>query len=185
MTLGALVLYFFVALGIYRIDGAALAGGVVLGGGIVIAALLLRRSRSAAVVATLAVCVAFNWILVFLVLPGFEQYKPVVPLSEVIQRESTAEDAVAHFDVAMPSMVFYLRRHIDIWIDIEAFKNQIRSKQTVFAVLPSHRYQQLQFEFYVPTCELARQPLFDIRLRTLLRREPPPEVVLITNRCPG
>jgi len=185
VTLGALVLYFFVALGIYRIDGAALAGGVVLGGGIVIAALLLRRSRSAAVVATLAVCVAFNWILVFLVLPGFEQYKPVVPLSEVIQRESTAEDAVAHFDVAMPSMVFYLRRHIDIWIDIEAFKNQIRSKQTVFAVLPSHRYQQLQFEFYVPTCELARQPLFDIRLRTLLRREPPPEVVLITNRCPG
>jgi 4-amino-4-deoxy-L-arabinose transferase-like glycosyltransferase len=181
--LGALVLYFFAVLDIYRFDGAALEGTLVIAGGVLMLALLARGRRAAAAVAALAVCVAFNWILVLRVLPSVERYKPVVPLSEVIRRQATPADAVAHFDVALPSMVFYLRRHIDVWIDVEMFASQIRSQRRVFAVLPADRYPRLRTEFGVPTCELARFPTSDIRLRSLLRRSPPPEIILITNRC--
>jgi hypothetical protein len=101
----------------------------------------------------------------------------------VIQREATRGDIVAHFDVALPSMVFYLRRHIDVWVDPEGFAQQMRSGRTVYAVLPADRYEALAPEWGVPTCVLARHATSDIRLRSILELEPPPEVVLVTTRC--
>jgi 4-amino-4-deoxy-L-arabinose transferase-like glycosyltransferase len=180
---GAFVLYLFAALAVYRIEGALIAGALLLGGGVALGVFAWRQRYAAAVALVLAVFIAFNWVLLIRILPSFEAYKPVVPLSEVIRRQAGADDAVTHFDVALPSMVFYLQRHIDIWFDPDAFKNQMRSTQKVLAVLPAHRYEGLKDEFGVPTCVLARHATSEIRLRNLLRFESPPEVVLITNRC--
>jgi hypothetical protein len=180
---GAFVLYLFAALAVYRIEGALIAGTLLLGGGVALAVLAWRRRYAAAVACVLAVFVAFNWVLMARILPSFEAYKPVVPLADVISREAGADDIVAHFDVALPSMVFYLQRHIDIWFDPGAFGNQMRLPRKVLAVLPAHRYESLKGELRVPTCVLARHPTSEIRLRDLLRFESPPEVVLITNRC--
>jgi hypothetical protein len=33
------------------------------------------------------------------------------------------------------------------------------------------------------TCVIERRPTFDVKLRTVLTREPMPDLVLITNRC--
>jgi hypothetical protein len=107
----------------------------------------------------------------------------VVPLSRIIAQHAAPEDVVAHFDVALPSMVFYLRRPIDIWFDPAAFVQQMQSGRAVYAVLPANRYQELEGEFGVRTCVLMRHPTSDIRLRSVLQREPPPDVLLITNRC--
>jgi 4-amino-4-deoxy-L-arabinose transferase-like glycosyltransferase len=181
---GAFVLYLFgPTQTVYRIDGATLVGGLALAGGLGVAILASRHHGAAAVVATLVVFIGFNWLLVVRALPSFERYKPVVPLSRAIAAVATPADAVAHFDVALPSMVFYLRRHIDIWIDAEAFVNQMRSGRTVYAVLPANRYAELEPAFAVPTCVLARHPTSDVRLRSILQREPPPEILLVTNRC--
>jgi hypothetical protein len=117
------------------------------------------------------------------VLPSVEQYKPVVPISRVIQGVATPDDVIAHFDVALPSMVFYLQRHIDIWIDPAAFVRQMQSDRTVYAVLPAHRYEELKPQFGVATCVIARHATSDIRLRSILEMEPPPEVLLVTTRC--
>jgi 4-amino-4-deoxy-L-arabinose transferase-like glycosyltransferase len=183
---GAFVLYLFgPSQGVYRVDGAQMTGWLAAAGGVAVAVLARLRRRAAAVAAVLGVFIAFNWILVLQALPSFEQYKPVVPLSRVIEREASADDAVAHFDVALPSMVFYLKRHIDVWIDPEMFLGQIRSDRRVYAVLPASRYDELKTRFAVPTCVLARHPTSDVRLRSVLEREPPPEVVLVTNRCPA
>jgi 4-amino-4-deoxy-L-arabinose transferase-like glycosyltransferase len=184
VTIGAFVLYVFgAAQTVYRLDGAQATGWLAVAGGFTIAVLAWLRMRATACVAALAVFVAFNWILVMRALPSFERYKPVVALSRVIEREASPNDAVAHFDVALPSMVFYLKRHIDIWLDPDMFVQQIRSDRTVYAVLPANRYEELKSHFAVPTCILARHPTSDVRLRSILELEPPPEVVLVTNRC--
>jgi 4-amino-4-deoxy-L-arabinose transferase-like glycosyltransferase len=185
VVLGAFVVYLFVWIGTHRLEGAALAGAIPLIGGAVIAALALGRRGWTAVAATLVVFIAFNWVLLVRVLPGFEMYKPVVPLSEVIRREIRPGDVVMHFDVALPSMVFYLQRHIEVTFDASELHRRITSNDRVLAVLPAHRYPQLKTEFGVATCEIARRATFDIRLRTLLAGEPSPAIVLISNRCPA
>jgi 4-amino-4-deoxy-L-arabinose transferase-like glycosyltransferase len=181
---GAFVLYVFVSRSVYQLDGAQMAGAVALAGGAAAAVTALARHRVAAVLVALTALVAFNWVLLLRVLPSFEAYKPSVPLSDVIRRAAAPGDVVMHFDVAMPSMVYYLQRHIDITFDSERLHRQIKSDRKVFAVLPAHRYPQLKIELGVPTCELARHPIGEVRLRDLLELEPLPEIVLITNRCP-
>ena len=185
VAIGSLALYLFGEdQTVYRVAGAQTTGWLALGGGVAIAALAWKRRRDWAVVTLLGVLIAFNWILALLALPSFEQYKPVVPLSRVIEQHAAPADVVAHFDVALPSMVFYLRRHIDIWLDPEQFVQQMRSERAVYAVLPAHRYEELRERFGVPTCVLARHATSDVRLRSLLERTAPPEVLLVTNRCP-
>jgi 4-amino-4-deoxy-L-arabinose transferase-like glycosyltransferase len=180
---GAFVLYVFgAAQTLYQVAGARLSGGIMLAGGVALA-ILAGRGHRAAVVVALTVLIAFNWVLAVRALPAFEQYKPVVPLARVIEREATRDDLVAHFDVALPSMVFYLRRHIDVWIDSAAFVQQMRSGRTVYAVLPAHRYEELKEQFGVETCVIARHATSDIRLRSILEMTPPPEVLLVTTRC--
>ncbi len=184
ILLGGFVLYLFAADATrYQLDGARPLGALAAAGGLVIGGLAWRGLRTAAMVSTLAVFMAINWILLVRVLPSIEEYKPVAPLSAIIERAAGPDAVVAHFDVALPSMVFYLRRHIDVWFDPGAFMSQIRSDQTVFAVLPLNRYETFREEFGVPTCVLAQHRTSDIRLRSLRQLEAPPEVVLITNRC--
>ena len=185
VLLGAAVLFGFAAEGaVYRIAGARIVAAVSIAGGLAVLVLLSRRRYRAAVPVVLAVFIAFNWILAIRALPSFERYKPVVPLADVIARHAGPQDVVAHYDLALPSMVFYLRRHIDIWFDAEAFANQIRSDRRVFAVLPADRYDAMKGQFGVETCVVGRHPTADIRLRTLLEKRPPPEVLVVTNRCP-
>jgi len=117
-------------------------------------------------------------------LPDFERYKPVPPLADVIARRAGPDDVVAHFDVALPSMVFYLRRHIDIEFDSDVFAKMLHSDRRVFAVLAADRYDALKGLLGVETCVLARHATADIRLRTLIERQAPPEILVITNRCP-
>jgi 4-amino-4-deoxy-L-arabinose transferase-like glycosyltransferase len=183
VAIGGFVLYLFGGASVYEIEGARLIGAIAAVGAVVIAALAWRGAAAMAVAAALTTFVAFNWILLLRALPAFEQYKPVVPLADIIRREAGPDDVVMHFDVALPSMVFYLQRHVDVSFDVEQLHRQITSDRRVFAVLPAHRYPQLKTELGVPTCELARRRTGDIRLRNLLALEPPPEVVLITNRC--
>ena len=183
---GGLVLYVFgAAQAVYRVAGAQGTGWLAVIGGAMILVFAGRHLRAAAVVTALAVFITFNWMLALVALPSFEQYKPVVPLSRVIEQHAAPEDVVAHFDVALPSMVFYLGRHIDIWLDAEMFVQQMASERTVYAVLPANRYDELRDRFGPTTCVVARHPTSDVRLRSILAGDPPPEVLLVTNRCPA
>ena len=170
---------------VYATDGAQTSALIAILGGLVVMVVPWWRRYRVAVCAAMIVFIAFNWILAVRTLPAFERYKPVVPLSEIIRQRAGPDDVVAHFDVALPSMVFYLRRHIDVWFDPDAFANQIRSDRRVFAVIATDRYQGLKDDFGVETCVIARHATADIRLRTLLDRQSPPEILVITNRCPS
>lgn len=182
---GGLVLYVFgTAQTIYCVAGATATGVLAVAGGALMLVLAWRRLNLAAVTVALTVFVAFNWILAVAALPSFEQYKPVVPLSRTIQQHAGPDDVVAHFDVSLPSMVFYLRRHIDVGFDAEVFVQQMNGPRTVYAVLPENRYDELKDRFEAGGCVLARHPTSDVRLRSIMTGEPPPHVLLVTNRCP-
>jgi 4-amino-4-deoxy-L-arabinose transferase-like glycosyltransferase len=193
--LGVGVLYLFSGDRSVYIDGTRAAAMIAIVGGLVVAVLPWRGRYAVAVSAVLVVFIGFNWILALRSLPDFERYKPVVPLSRIIEQRAGPDDVIAHLDVAMPSMVYYLRRHIAGGLDEETFTQMLHSDRRVFAVLPEDRYEALNEKwtarrlaepaFGLETCVIGRHPTSDIRLRSLLERRPPPEVLLITNRCPA
>ena len=181
--LGVGVLYLFSSDRTVYIAGTRAAAMMTIVGGLVVAVLPWQRRYAVAVSAALLVFIVFNWILAVRALPDFERYKPVIPLSRIIEQRAGPADVVAHFDVALPSMVYYLRRHIAGGLDEGTFKQLLRSDRRVFAVLPADRYEALKETMGVETCVIGRHLTSDIRLRSLLERRPPPEVLLITNRC--
>jgi 4-amino-4-deoxy-L-arabinose transferase-like glycosyltransferase len=190
LTLGALLFaaglaiaaLFEMAGNAYVFDGLWWVAGVTVAGGLGVLA-MARKRLFAAVICIMATFITLNWLLVVVILPGFERYKPVPPLADAIARRMDADDVVVHYDVALPSMVFYLRRHIEVYFDRDAFLQRMRSDDDVFAVLTEDRYAALKSALPAPTCVIDRRPTADVKLRSLLEREPPPNILLITNRC--
>ena len=182
---GAGTFYIFETVGkVYALHGAAFVGGAAaVGGTIALAFALFNRARAALVVVLVSL-VTLNWVFIISVLPSFERYKPVPPLTAAIQSRLSDQDIVAHYNVALPSMVYYLGRHIEILFDREAFLKLLKGEKRVFAVLSAGDYDEVARDAGVPTCVLDRRPTVNIKLKAVLARDPLPEVLLITNRCP-
>ena len=184
---GVGTLYIFQAAGkVYALDGAAFVGAAAaIGGAVALVLALANRGRAALAVVLLSL-ITLNWAFVIRVLPSFERYKPVPPLSAAIRERLADGDLVAHYNVALPSMVYYLGRHIEILFDEDAFLQLLRGDRKVFAVLSAADYARLQPVLRtsgVETCVLDRRPTVNIKLKAVLARDPLPEVLLITNRC--
>jgi 4-amino-4-deoxy-L-arabinose transferase-like glycosyltransferase len=193
VALGGAVLYLFGGeRPLFPIRGAQASALITMAGGVLVAGLPWLRRHVAAVLTVLVVLIGFNWILALWSLPSFEQYKPVVPLSRAIEQRARPSDVIAHSEVALPSMVYYLRRHIEDDLYPDQLAELLRSDRRVFAVLPADRYESLKESYLSPregrdgveTCVVARQKTADIKLRSLLERWAPPEVLVISNRCP-
>ena len=181
---GAGTIYLFLTGGkVYALEGAAFVGYTgAIGGSIALALALLNRAR-ASLGAVAVALVVLNWAFVIRVLPSFERYKPVPRLSAAIRERAAPGDVVAHYNVALPSMVFYLERHINVLFDRATFLETLRGDRAVYAVLSASDYAQIEPEIGVRTCVLDREPTVNVRLKAVLARDPLPEVLLITNRC--
>jgi 4-amino-4-deoxy-L-arabinose transferase-like glycosyltransferase len=181
---GAGTFYIFETVGkVYALRGAAFVGGAAaVGGALALALALLNRARAALVVVLVSL-VTLNWVFVIRVLPSFERYKPVPPLAAAIKKRLGEGDVVAHYNVALPSMVYYLGQHIEILFDRDAFLKLVRGEQRVFAVISAGDYEEIARDAGVSTCVLDRRPTVNIKLKAVLARDPLPEVLLITNRC--
>jgi 4-amino-4-deoxy-L-arabinose transferase-like glycosyltransferase len=188
---GAGTLYLFQSGGsVYALEGAALVGVIAVTGGT--AALLVAASGRArlALFTSAAALVAMNWTFVVRVLPSFERYKPVPALTAALEQHGLRpDDAVVHFDVGLPSMVYYLRRHIDMYFEVDIFLEAMRADRRLFVVMTADAYEYLKRplkeQFNVRTCVLHRQPTINFKLKEVVKRRPLPELLLITNRCQG
>jgi 4-amino-4-deoxy-L-arabinose transferase-like glycosyltransferase len=168
---------------IYVLNGVRAMGVAGAAGGISATAFALARYSRAALVATAVTFIALQWVFVLRVLPGFERYKPVPGFARTLEPLLRPGDLLVTYDEALPSLVFYLRRHVDpIFIDGELFE-KFRSGRTVYAVLSTDNYQRLAERIGVRTCEIERRPTFDVKLKNMIKRQPLPELVLITNKC--
>jgi 4-amino-4-deoxy-L-arabinose transferase-like glycosyltransferase len=180
---GAGIFYVFNAnANVYDLEGVATVGGIAIVGGLAAGTLSAANRWKPGLLVLLTAAVLVNWTLVLRVVPSFEKYKPVPPITRFLDSRATP-DVIAHYSVALPSMVYYMRRHIDVTYDRQIFLEIMRQPKRVFAVLWTHEYHTLRDEFGVPTCELFRTPAFNIKIGAVIRREPLPELVVISNRC--
>ena len=115
-----------------------------IGGGAALVGLAMTRRWRTGLAVFLAAGILINWVLVLRVLPSFEQYKPVPPITAFLEPRLTDDDVVAHYSVALPSMVYYLRRHIDVTYDRGQFLEILRQPRRVYAVLWTEEYERLR-----------------------------------------
>jgi hypothetical protein len=59
----------------------------------------------------------------------------------------------------------------------------VQSDKPVYVVLSRDNYASLMPTIGATTCVIERRPTFDVKLRTVVAREPLPELVLVRNRC--
>jgi len=181
---GSAVLFLFQAAGrVYALESALVVGLIGLVGGVATLALGALRRPAPAALTLLATMIAVNWAFVVRVLPEFERYKPVPAFSRFLEPRLQPGDVVAHYQVSLPSMAFYLQRHVDQYFDAAPFVDRILSSDRVFAVLSDDDFAALQPRIGSRTCVLDRRPTFDVKLRRVLAREPLPELLLISNQC--
>ena len=181
---GGAVLFLFQAGGrVYALDSAFLVGFIGLAGGVVTLAFGVLRRPAAGALMLLAAMVAVNWSFVLRVLPEFERYKPVPEFSRVLASRLQPGDVVAHYQVSLPSMAFYLRRHVDQYFEDPPFVEAVLSPARVYAVLSDDDYAALKPRIGDRTCILDRRPTFDVKLKRVLARQPLPELLLISNQC--
>jgi 4-amino-4-deoxy-L-arabinose transferase-like glycosyltransferase len=161
---GAGVFYVFRASdNVYRLDGVALVASIAIVGGVAALLLSLLDRWRVGLLAFLAAGVVLNWVLVLRVLPSFEKYKPVPPITRFLETRLTPEDVVAHYSLALPSMVYYLRRHVDVTYDHDTFLRIMEQPRRVFGVLWTEEYERLRGELDVPTCAVFSTPAFNIK----------------------
>jgi 4-amino-4-deoxy-L-arabinose transferase-like glycosyltransferase len=171
---------------IYRLAGVLPVVLIAAAAGVMTIAGAVRRRLAQSELALAACFIVLNWIFVLQTLPSFERYKPVVPMSQAIRARSAGHAAaVLHYNVALPSMVFYLQQHVEqIFEDPAALVDSMRKSKEYYVVLRASDYENLKAEFPGPTCVIDRRPLFEAKLKNVLAREPLPELLLVTNRCP-
>ena len=171
--------------GVYGVDGAPVMGAAGLGGGLLILAFAAADRIRPSLVAAVATFILLAWIFVLRVLPGFERYKPAPGFAATLHGRLQPGDVLVTYDEAMPSLVFYLRRHVDPLFDTDELTAAFGSGRTVYAIMSDRNYDALRPHLPGPTCIVESRPTFDVRLRTMLAREPLPELVLVSNRCEG
>jgi 4-amino-4-deoxy-L-arabinose transferase-like glycosyltransferase len=182
-TLGAAVLYLFgKGTQPYELAGANLVGyAAIVGGLAAIVATLLNRPGSAIVVTalTFAFC---NWIFVLRTLPDFERYKPVRSVCNEITSGASPDAMVGYYKTAYPSMAFYLRRPIFEYYDQVEIETAFASGKEVFCLMAASDYEAIKERLPAQARVLARRPIFQVKLRTILDRVELPQVVLISNK---
>ncbi len=181
---GGAVLWLFVAGGrVYYLAGAGLVGALGLAGGLAALTCVVVSRAGAALLTLCLALMAINYTFVVRVLPDFERFKPVPAIAALLAPRVQPADIVANYQVALPSMVYYLRRHVDEYFDREPFVQAVLGPRRLYAVLSAEDYSDLRDQIGTRTCVLYRRQTFDVKLKNVLTHEPLPELLLITNDC--
>jgi hypothetical protein len=144
----------------------------------------LRRRAGAALVAVASALIVVNWVFVLRVLPSFEAYKPAPGLAEVLKKRAGPEDLIVTYNVALPSLVYYLRRHTEVFYDHGPVLDLLESGRPLFLMVTRDDYARaIEPATTARLCRISSQPTFDVKLRNVLSRQRMPEILLLTNRC--
>jgi hypothetical protein len=119
------------------------------------------------------------------VLPGLERLKPVPELARVIAARASPDAQVGFCNVVLPSFVYYLGRPIT---ELDCLAGPAHPVQfftqypETWIVTSDSDWEALR-PLLPGACVAARRPLFDLRLENILTGQPPPDVLLVTNKC--
>jgi 4-amino-4-deoxy-L-arabinose transferase-like glycosyltransferase len=167
---------------IYLLAGSAIVGiGAVIGGAAA-AGLAFRRRLSEALVVLACTLIVVNWVFVLRILPSFEAYKPAPGLAKVLEARAAPDDVIVTYNVALPSLVYYLRRHIEVFYDHGPVLELLSSsRRPLYLIVTVDDYERaIQPNVTEPLCRVSSQPTFDVKLKNVLSRRRLPEVWLMT-----
>jgi 4-amino-4-deoxy-L-arabinose transferase-like glycosyltransferase len=153
---------------------------LVAASGVAALAGLRRRSRLAGIAVLAAGLVAAHWLLVAWALPDFERYKPVPHLARAIEQQPDRPSAVGTYRVAVPSLVFYLRRHVVQMFSEEQLQAFFAAHPDGMCVMPEEEFETVGPRLPVPARVVASAQRFDARLSDFLARTPARRLVLVT-----
>jgi 4-amino-4-deoxy-L-arabinose transferase-like glycosyltransferase len=165
--------------------GVLPAGMLLAGGAAAALAAMTRRARGPAAVLIVGAMVAVQWVLVLRALPDFERYKPIPHAAKAVLELDPGPSAVGTYKIAAPSLVFYLRRHVEEMFTDEDLGRFFATHLDGACVMPADEYERVRTSLTVQTRVIARGPRFDVRLSDVLLRKPLPEVVLVAADRPG
>ena len=115
--------------------------------------------------------VALNGVFVLRTLPSFEAYKPVPGFARRSAGGSSPADVVATYNQALPSLVFYLRRHVEELFDAERCSSTCGARgSTLSSVMSAERLRDACEAGCPASCVIERRPTFDVRLENVLAR---------------
>jgi 4-amino-4-deoxy-L-arabinose transferase-like glycosyltransferase len=170
---------------VYVLDGSATIGVIAMAAGAATLLLAVRDRIAAALQIAAAALAIASWVFVLRVLPSFEAYKPAPALAAALQRIAQPDDLIVTYNVALPSLVYYLRRRTEVYYDHEPVLQRLTLNRPLYLLLTSDDYDKIIAPATpVPLCRIASQPTFDVKLRNVLSRTRLPEVLLVTNKCP-
>jgi 4-amino-4-deoxy-L-arabinose transferase-like glycosyltransferase len=169
---------------VYVLAGSAAVGTIGMVAGIATILLAVRNRLRQALLVVVSALVAVNWLFVLRVLPSFEAYKPAPGLAAVLQQRAGPDDLIVTYNVALPSLVYYLRRHTEVFYDHGPVLDLLESRRPLYLMLTSDDYERaIKPETRARLCRVSAQPTFDVKLRNVLARQRRPEVLLLTNKC--
>jgi len=182
LLIGAGTLYVFGLTPYYNLAGTKAIGVAALAGGLTALAMALFRKRLAAVGITALVFVIMNWVFALTTLPDFERFKPVRPFCEFIESTASPDAMIGYYRFASPSMVFYLRRPIFEYYHPEELQTAFSSGKDVYCLMTLQDYEAIKDSLPAQTYILASRPVFQVKLKVVLEKTEPPQVVIISNR---
>ncbi len=183
ILLGSVVAWFIGAEhGIVHLAGARAAGVILAIGAAAAVGLAARRAWVPAVSALAIAVVAGQWVLVLWTLPDFERYKPVPQLARAIQENAGPSPQVATYRAPLPSLVYYLRRHVAYIADEREIPAFFRQHPDAYCVIREEDYRVVGPTLDSATRVLADAPVFDAKLRDFLDGSALPRMLVLTNR---
>ncbi|HET7220993.1 MAG TPA: glycosyltransferase family 39 protein [Vicinamibacterales bacterium] len=169
---------------IYLLAGSGVIGVTAAVAGVAASTLAVRGRIAGALVVTASALVVLNWIFVRQVLPSFEAYKPAPRLAEVLKARAAPDDLIVTYNVALPSLVYYLRRHTEVFYDHGPVLELLASSRPLYLLVTADDYERaIQPNAPHPLCRVSAQPTFDVKLRNVLSRARVPQILLLTNKC--
>jgi len=170
------------AAGPWALRGVAPAGAALAAAAV--GALALARHRTRAVMALAGGFILFNYVLVARVLPDLARFKPVPPVAEAFRARAAPTARLAHVSQSLPSLVFYANHSVEDLASVDAAVAALSSDDEWWILTPDAEARAILARAPA-ACTALRHAIFDFKIRQVIAREPPPEVVLVTNKCPA
>jgi len=171
--------------GYYALAGIGTAASLLGVGSLSVLWLLARRRLRDAVTLMAATMVAFNYALFTRVVPSIERLKPVAPIAAVMRERSGPLGNLGYYHLSLASLPHYAGRDIVEIGNVEHAKSFFYNANGAWVVMSPESYDELR-RVISPICVAYRHPMLNSDLAHLLQRQPPDDVLLVTNRgCPA
>jgi len=164
----------------YQLAGTRAVALMAVAGGAQVLMAAWRRRWRAGVLGLASALAAMSWVFVLVTLPDFERYKPVAPLVDIIKQRAAPRARIGYYRFAMPSMAFYLRRPVFESFDPDSVRSVFASGEA-YCLMTAEDYEAVK-DLLGPTYVIARRPLFDVRVRSLVEGRALPDILVVSNR---